>query len=160
MRGSGIVVAAGLVLAMCGGALAQYDGPPPTKPPPVDKMYPRPDGPWRKYTGNLPPCDDGRVLRRITWQFDETESLYWDPVLTLKAFTIPKEVAFMPWGLEFVPRRYCRSDVLVSDGKMRPLWYSIGEGLGEAGFGWGVEWCVTGLDRLRAYAPRCKMAQP
>ncbi len=28
-----------------------------------------------------------------------------------------------------------------------------------AGFGFGVEWCVVGLDRNGAYNPACRMAQ-
>ena len=28
------------------------------------------------------------------------------------------------------------------------------------GWGYGVEWCVHGLDRNHAFAPNCKMARP
>jgi hypothetical protein len=159
MRLKSILLAAGLAVASMGAAFA---GPLATVfgEPNADKMDPRPDGPWRGYTGVLPACDDGKVLRRITWAFAEREKLYWEPVLSLQAFEIPHEVAYMPWGNEFIPRRYCRTNVLVSDGKKRPLWYSIGEGLGEASIGWGVEWCVTGLDYNRSFAPACKMARP
>ena len=38
--------------------------------------------------------------------------------------------------------------------------YSIIEDGGFAGFGQGVEWCVTGLDRNWAYNPACKAAGP
>jgi hypothetical protein len=40
------------------------------------------------------------------------------------------------------------------------LSYSIAEDLGVIGVTWGVEWCITGLDRNFAYAPACKMAEP
>ena len=42
---------------------------------------------------------------------------------------------------------------MLSDGKMRTVHYSIIEDGGFAGFGQGVEWCVTGLDRNWAYNP-------
>ena len=42
---------------------------------------------------------------------------------------------------------------MLSDGKMRSVHYSIIEDGGFAGFGQGVEWCVTGLDRNWAYSP-------
>ncbi len=42
---------------------------------------------------------------------------------------------------------------MLSDGKMRQVHYSIIEDGGFAGFGQGVEWCVTGLDRNWAYNP-------
>jgi hypothetical protein len=38
--------------------------------------------------------------------------------------------------------------------------YSIQETTGWLGIGWGVEWCVAGLDRNWAYNPACRMAQP
>ena len=38
--------------------------------------------------------------------------------------------------------------------------YSIIEDGGFAGFGQGVEWCVTGLDRNWAYGPGCRAARP
>ena len=42
---------------------------------------------------------------------------------------------------------------MLSDGKVRTVHYSIIEDGGFAGFGQGVEWCVTGLDRNWAYNP-------
>ena len=38
--------------------------------------------------------------------------------------------------------------------------YSIQEASGWLGIGWGIEWCVVGLDRNWAYNPACRMAQP
>ena len=55
---------------------------------------------------------------------------------------------------------YCSAEAMLSDGKMRTVHYSIIEDGGFAGFGQGVEWCVTGLDRNWAYNPGCKAAQP
>ncbi|MBV8473029.1 MAG: hypothetical protein JO107_13205, partial [Hyphomicrobiales bacterium] len=36
----------------------------------------------------------------------------------------------------------------------------IGENLGIIGWGYGVEWCVVGLDRNLAYAPECTSLRP
>ena len=41
-----------------------------------------------------------------------------------------------------------------------PVHYSISETGGWLGVGWGVEWCVVGLDRNWAYNPSCRMARP
>ena len=49
---------------------------------------------------------------------------------------------------------------MLNDGKMRTVHYSIAEDAGFAGFGQGVEWCVTGLDRNWAYNPGCRAAKP
>jgi len=35
--------------------------------------------------------------------------------------------------------------------------YSILETTGWLGIGWGIEWCVVGLDRNWAYNPACRM---
>ncbi len=59
-----------------------------------------------------------------------------------------------------IPRRYCEASVLVNDGKWHRLYYSIAEDTGMTGFGYGVEWCVVGLDRNWAYNPSCRWARP
>ena len=46
------------------------------------------------------------------------------------------------------------------DGVRRAVHYAIVEDAGFIGAGWGVEWCVVGLDRNWAYHPSCRMARP
>ena len=70
------------------------------------------------------------------------------------------EIAFRPWQSDNIPRRYCAADVMLSDGKLHQVYYSLIEDGGFAGFGQGVEWCVTGLDRNWAYNPDCRAAKP
>jgi hypothetical protein len=65
-----------------------------------------------------------------------------------------------PWQSDNIPRRYCSADVQLNDGTLHTVHYSIIEDGGFAGFGQGVEWCVTGLDRNWAYNPNCKAARP
>lgn len=125
-----------------------------------DKMFPSDTHPWRHYTGNLPSCATPRVLDRIAWHFHEREVEFWQSKLGIAGFQRPEEIAVNPWGPEYIPRRYCRADVWTSDGVKREVFYAIGEDLGEASVGWGVDWCVSGLDRDLAYAPQCKMALP
>jgi hypothetical protein len=125
-----------------------------------DKMYPSATKPWRKQTGDVPPCGLPKVLDRIAWHFYERESRFWESPVQISGFQNLQEIAFAPWGLEYVPRRFCKGAVWTSDGKQREIFFSIGENMGEASIGWGVEWCITGLDRNLAYAPLCKMAQP
>jgi hypothetical protein len=70
------------------------------------------------------------------------------------------ETAFRPWQSDNIPRRYCSGDVMLSDGKMHVVHFSIIEDGGFAGYNQSVEWCVTGLDRNWAYNPGCRAAQP
>ncbi len=111
-----------------------------------------------KYDGRLKPCE--AALGTITSQFQEKESSFWNSKLEIKAYGNIHETAFRPWQSDNIPRRYCSADVMLSDGKVHIVHYSIIEDGGFAGFGQGIEWCVTGLDRNWANNPACKAAQP
>ena len=110
------------------------------------------------YDGRVKPCE--AALGTITAQFQEKESHFWNSSLTITAYGRIIETAFRPWQSDNIPRRYCSADVMISDGKLRTVHYSIIEDGGFAGMGQGVEWCVTGLDRNWAYNPGCKAARP
>jgi hypothetical protein len=111
-----------------------------------------------RYDGRLKACE--AALGTITNQFWEKESSFWNSSLRITAYGDIHETAFRPWQSDNIPRRYCSADVMLSDGKMHQVHYSIVEDGGFAGFGQGIEWCVTGLDRNWAYNPGCKAAGP
>jgi hypothetical protein len=111
-----------------------------------------------RYDGRVKPCE--AALGTITSQFQANESKFWNSNLRITAYGEIQETAFRPWQSDNIPRRYCSGDVMLSDGKLRTVHYSIIEDGGFAGFGQGVEWCVTGLDRNWAYNPGCKAARP
>jgi len=111
-----------------------------------------------RYDGRIAPCES--ALSTITSQFQEKESTFWNSPLVITAYDRIHETAFRPWQSDNIPRRYCSANAMLSDGKMRRVHYSIIEDGGFAGFGQGVEWCVTGLDRNWAYNPACKTARP
>ena len=111
-----------------------------------------------RYDGALPPCEAG--LQTISSRFAQKEGRYWNSDLTIQGFERVREVAYRPWAPNTIPRRFCTAVALVSDGLKHPVHYSIAEDTGMIGATWGVEWCVVGLDRNRAYNPACKMARP
>jgi hypothetical protein len=116
--------------------------------------------------GLFGPSYDGRVkeceaaLGTITSQFQAKERTFWNSTLRITAYGDVRETAFRPWQSDNIPRRYCSAEVMISDGKQRTVHYSIIEDGGFAGFGQGVEWCVTGLDRNWANNPACNAARP
>lgn len=113
------------------------------------------------YTGMLPGCDDPAVFERIQGRFRDREAEFWNTGLEILGLGEIKEIGHKTNGEDFIPRRYCIAQAYLNDEKKpRQLSYSIGEDLGIIGFGFGVEWCVAGLDRNDAYAPNCKMARP
>lgn len=111
-----------------------------------------------RYDGNVKPCE--AALPTIISQFQEKESTFWNSSLVITAYGDVHETAFRPWQSDNIPRRFCTGQVMVSDGKVRPVHFSIIEDGGFAGFGQGVEWCVVGLDRNWAFNPACKAARP
>jgi hypothetical protein len=110
------------------------------------------------YEGRIKSCE--AALGTITTQFQEKESTFWNSSLQITAYGRFHETAYRPWQSDNIPRRYCSGDVMLSDGKLRAVHYSIIEDGSFAGYGQGVEWCVTGLDRNWAYNPGCRAAQP
>ena len=111
-----------------------------------------------RYDGRVAECQT--ALSTITYQFREKESTFWNSALAITGYGRIRETAFRPWQSDNIPRRYCSAEAMMSDGKQRIVHYSIVEDGGFAGYGQGVEWCVTGLDRDWAYNPRCKAARP
>ncbi len=115
---------------------------------------------YAAYSANLPACDDPGVLARISDRFAQKESEYWDSPLQIGGYDRIQEIGFRANGLGYIPRRYCVARALDSDSKERTVVYDIEESLGIIGWGYGVEWCVVGLDRNLAYAPACTALHP
>jgi hypothetical protein len=92
--------------------------------------------------------------------FAEKEAKFWNSTLTITQYENIQRIAWRPWGLDTIPRRYCTATAWTSDGVRRKIDYSVREDLGIIGASWGVEYCVKGLDRAWAFAPGCRMARP
>ena len=115
---------------------------------------------YSPYSADLPACDDPGVLARISDRFAQKESGYWNSPLQIESYDRIQEIGFRANGLAYIPRRYCVARALDSDSRERTVVYDIEESLGMIGWGYGVEWCVVGLDRNLAYAPACSALRP
>jgi hypothetical protein len=148
MRGFTLAVLAGLSVAAAASPAAAEERMPTER--------------WtHPYSGTgVPPCEAPEVASKIISRFSETDSLYWRTGLQIARFDAVKTTDFRPWGLDFIPRRFCRGVVTMSDGVRRDISYVLAEDTGMIGWGWGVRFCINGLDPSLAYAPACKMAQP
>ncbi|HMN74097.1 MAG TPA: hypothetical protein PKA55_19725 [Rhodoblastus sp.] len=112
-------------------------------------------------SADMPGCADPMVLARISSRFDAREGEYWDSGLSIAGFDRVAEIGYRSNGLDYVPRRYCTARAIFSDGGARKVTYAIASDLGWLGvLGYGVEWCVDGLDRNRAYGANCRAARP
>ncbi|WP_051952665.1 hypothetical protein [Methylocapsa aurea] len=115
---------------------------------------------YSPYDGILPACDDPAALERIQSRFHDRESEFWKTGLEILGFEKVTEIGYRSNGLDYIPRRYCVARAYMNDAQLRSVSFSINQDLGIIGIGFGVEWCVSGLDRNDAYAPNCKMARP
>ncbi|GLS43925.1 hypothetical protein [Methylobacterium brachythecii] len=114
------------------------------------------------YDANIPGCQDTGVLEEISSKFAEKEAKYWNTSLTIASYDTISRTAWRPYGVDFIPRRYCSAVATTSDGVRRRIDYSVRESLGFISATWGVDYCVHGLDRNLAYAysTACRMARP
>ncbi|ACA15239.1 conserved hypothetical protein [Methylobacterium sp. 4-46] len=116
------------------------------------------------FDADIPGCQDADVLEKLSTQFAEKESKFWNSSLTILRYERIERTAWRPWGLDFYPRRFCTAVATTSDGVRRRVDYSVRESLGIIGSTWGVEFCVHGLDRNLAYAyasaTSCREARP
>jgi hypothetical protein len=113
-----------------------------------------------EYTRDIPSCDYPAALDRIIANFRSKEFRFWNSELRIVGFENIRETAAMPWAAQSIPRRFCSGTAVINDGARHPIYYSIAEDTGLIGMDWGVNFCVTGLDRNWTYNPDCRAAQP
>jgi len=137
--------------------------------PAEDSIYGAPaEARWAPFYADLPACGDPNVLNRINNRFDQTEREYWGGAHEIAAFDSDHQTGFRSNGLSYIPRRYCVARAQMTDPRtgapdpthIRTVVYDIIADAGMIGSGWGVEWCVIGLDRMRAHAPDCLTLRP
>lgn len=116
--------------------------------------------PGPDYDHEMPACNYPAALDRIIGDFRTKEIRFWNSELEIVGIENIRETAVMPWAAQSIPQRFCHGVALISDGKRRPIYYSIGEDTGMIGMDFGVNFCVVGLDRNMAYGPACRSAKP
>lgn len=113
-----------------------------------------------RYDRVMPTCDYPAALDRIIANFHTKEVRFWNSELRIAGIEDIQQTAVLPWAAQSIPRRFCKGNALISDGRRRLIYFSIAEDTGIIGMTWGVEFCVVGLDRDWAYNPLCRAAQP
>jgi hypothetical protein len=112
------------------------------------------------YSRDMPACNYAPALDEIMANFHTKESRFWNSALQIVGIEDIRETAYLPWAAQSIPRRFCSGTALINDGKRHAIYYSIASGSGMIGMGWGVDFCVVGLDRNWAYNPACRAAKP
>jgi hypothetical protein len=152
---AGAATAAGLVAGLAAGLAAGLGGMSAQARPltPAEQRH-------HAYSGWLPGCADSAVLGVLAARFDHRERADWSSGLQVVAVAEVRETGLRSAGLDYIPRRRCEAALVMSDGKTRKAVYVVGEKLGFIGWGWGVEWCVAGLDRNLAWGADCRSGSP
>jgi hypothetical protein len=104
-------------------------------------------------------CADQRFLKRIVKRFRHQVTHVPElPDVEILEFMNIYENRYLP-EMEDRPigRRYCGATLAMSDGRERPIWYLIEEGMGFASIGDNVEFCVSGFDRWYVYNGHCRV---
>ena len=112
------------------------------------------------FSADIPLCSDPGVLEDISTRFAEKERKFWNSDLTIVQYDQIRPLAWRPWGLDTIPRRFCSATATISDGRRHTVNYSVREDLGFSAFDNGTEFCVVGFDRNLAYSPACRLARP
>jgi type II secretory pathway pseudopilin PulG len=106
--------------------------------------------------GQVADCDNASVLKTIDKRFDH--AFLNKDVIAIDSITKVHQHRFED-ATERSPiaRRYCGAVATTSDGRERTMWYLIEDGMGLAGIGDNVEFCVSGIDKMKAYDGRCRV---
>jgi len=112
------------------------------------------------YSRDMPACDYAPALDEIIANFQTKEARFWNSELKIVGIEDIRQSAYLPWAAQSIPRRFCSGTALINDGARHAIYYSIASGTGMIGAGWGVNFCVVGLDRNWAYNPACRAARP
>jgi hypothetical protein len=113
-----------------------------------------------RYDRKIPACDYTAALDSIVSDFRTKEFRFWNSELRIVGIENIHESAVLPWAAQSIPRRFCSGTALINDGSRHLINYSIAEDTGLIGAGWGVNFCVAGLDRDSSFRPECRAAGP
>lgn len=110
--------------------------------------------------GDFPACTNEKVLEKITKRFNKAEEDTWNRGFYLESISRPHGHGQRGFEDSSINRHYCHAYANLSNGRTRKVHYLIEEGQGFAGFGWNVEFCVTGLDPWKIYDGYCRTVRP
>lgn len=101
-------------------------------------------------------CMDAGALDRIVDRFAWAERTQWHRGFVIETISNPRSSGhpFVEPGL--VERDYCMANSVMTNGNVHPVYYTIEHGLGFAGIGRYVDFCVLGLDPWHVHDGYCR----
>lgn len=104
----------------------------------------------------FPDCASGDVLGQIVERARYGERFAYRHGEDLRRIDAINEYHLEAFGPAPILRRFCKAQALMSTGRTRKLYYMIEKGMGLAGTGYKVEFCLQGLDHWGVYDGNCR----
>jgi hypothetical protein len=101
-------------------------------------------------------CADSGVLARIASRFAWAERNTWHRGFVMQSIENPRPSGHPYYEPGLVARDYCVAEAVLTNGDIRPVYYAIEYGLGFAGLGRNVDFCVLGLDPWHVHDGSCR----
>ena len=101
-------------------------------------------------------CSADRVLGHIRGRFAGAERRTWQRGFVMERLenARPNVHPYAEPGI--IRRDYCVADAVMTNGAVHTVYYAIEHGLGFAGIGRYVDFCVHGLDPWRVHDASCR----
>jgi hypothetical protein len=101
-------------------------------------------------------CADPWVLGRIQGRFAWAEHYNWRRGFVMQAIENPRPSGHPYAEPGLIARDYCMADAVMTNGDVRTVYYAIEHGVGFAGVGRYVDFCVLGLDPWHVHDGSCR----
>lgn len=101
-------------------------------------------------------CDSYAVLGRIKARFESAEVRTWHRGYVIQSLENPRPSGHPYAEPGNIKRDYCMADSIMTNGDFRTVYYVVEHGLGFAGVGRQVDFCVLGLDPWHVYDQACR----
>ncbi|MGI9400250.1 MAG: hypothetical protein ACR2O0_03270 [Rhizobiaceae bacterium] len=106
---------------------------------------------------SFPACQSPAVESKIIERFNWAEANTWYDGIRIVHIDRAVERPTSEYGQLPILRRYCRGRAHLENGHYRTIHFLIEDPMGFAGFGWNVEFCLSGHDRWRVYDGKCRV---
>lgn len=107
--------------------------------------------------GELPGCDNASVLSTLSGRQAWAEAHTWKDGVTIAALDRVGERRLVTDGFSSIDRRYCAARAELTAARPTTLYYVVSANEGFAGYGWNVEFCLSGHDPYRVYGADCQV---
>lgn len=104
----------------------------------------------------FPECHNPAVIKQIIKRFNWAEDNTWQRGIRLQAVERIRQRGRAGSGVSAIQHRHCRGHALLNNGRHPTIYFLIEEGMGFAGNGFNVEFCVSSLDRWNEDNQHCR----